>query len=122
MAAGLAMLTELNNDRAIFTRLAEKTEYLHRGCSTVLNARNIKHTINRMGSMFSIHFAEDMVLDFESSTKGNNETFKTFFHGMLNEGIYIAPSAFETWFICDALTYQDLDETIAAVGRVAEHL
>ena len=122
MAAGLAMLTELNNDKAIFTRLAEKTEYLHRGCSTVLNARNIKHTINRMGSMFSIHFAEDMVLDFESSTKGNNETFKTFFHGMLNEGIYIAPSAFETWFICDALTYQDLDETIAAVGRVAEHL
>jgi glutamate-1-semialdehyde 2,1-aminomutase len=122
MAAGLAMLTELNNDRAIFTRLAEKTEYLHRGCSTVLNARNIKHTINRMGSMFSIHFAEDMVLDFESSTKGNNETFKTFFHGILNEGIYIAPSAFETWFICDALTYQDLDETIAAVGRVAEHL
>jgi len=122
MAAGLAMLTELNNDRAIFTRLAEKTEYLHRGCSKVLNAQNIEHTINRMGSMFSIHFAEDMVLDFESSTKGNNETFKTFFHGMLNEGIYIAPSAFETWFICDALTYQDLDETIAAVGRVAEHL
>ncbi|HEX9826287.1 MAG TPA: glutamate-1-semialdehyde 2,1-aminomutase [Flavobacteriaceae bacterium] len=122
MAAGLAMLTELNNDKAIFTRLAEKTEYLHRGCSKVLNAQNIEHTINRMGSMFSIHFAEDMVLDFESSTKGNNETFKTFFHGMLNEGIYIAPSAFETWFICDALTYQDLDETIAAVGRVAEHL
>jgi glutamate-1-semialdehyde 2,1-aminomutase len=122
MAAGLAMLTELNNDRAIFTRLAEKTEYLHRGCSTVLKEQNIKHTINRMGSMFSVHFTEDMVLDFESSTKGNNETFKTFFHGMLNEGIYIAPSAFETWFICDALTYQDLDETIAAVGRVAEHL
>ena len=47
---------------------------------------------------------------------------KTFFHGLLNEGIYIAPSAFESWFITDALTYQDLDETIAAVAKVAKTL
>ena len=122
MAAGLAMLSELNNDKAIFKRLIEKTEYLHQGCSKVLNKHQIKHTINRVGSMISIHFTEDVVYDFESSAKGNNETFKTFFHGMLNEGIYIAPSAFETWFICDALTYQDLDDTIAAVDRVAKRL
>lgn len=122
MAAGLAMLTELNNDKAIFKRLAEKTEYLHQGCSKVLNKNNIKHTINRKGSMFSIHFAEDEVVDFQSSAKGNNETFKKFFHGMLNEGVYIAPSAFETWFICDALSYQDLDDTIAAVDRVTKKL
>jgi glutamate-1-semialdehyde 2,1-aminomutase len=69
--------------------------------------------------MISIHFAEDAVVDFKTSAKGNNETFKKFFHGMLNEGIYIAPSAFETWFITDALTYADLDETIAAVNKVA---
>lgn len=122
MAAGLAMLTELKNDKAIFKRLAEKTEYLHQGCSKVLNNNKIKHTINRMGSMFSIHFAEDEVVDFQSSAKGNNETFKTFFHGMLNEGVYIAPSAFETWFICDALSYQDLDETIEAVNTVSKQL
>jgi glutamate-1-semialdehyde 2,1-aminomutase len=72
--------------------------------------------------MISIHFAEDAVVDFESSAQGNNATFKAFFHGMLNEGIYIAPSAFETWFICDALTYQDLDDTIAAVDKVAKRL
>lgn len=122
MAAGLAMLTELNNDKGIFSRLAEKTEYLHQGCSKVLNEHQIKHTINRIGSMFSIHFAEDAVVDFESSSKGNNERFKKFFHGMLKEGIYIAPSAFETWFICDALTYQDLDDTITALDRIAKHI
>ncbi len=122
MAAGLAMLSELNKDTMIFTRLAKKTEYLHKGISKVLNGHNIKHTINRVGSMISIHFAEDEVVDFESSAKGNNATFKAFFHGMLDEGIYIAPSAFETWFICNALTYQDLDDTIAAVDRVAKHL
>ena len=72
--------------------------------------------------MFSIHFAEGAVVDFESSAKGNNDKFKNFFHGMLNEGIYIAPSAFETWFICDALSYEDLDVTIAAVKKVTNKI
>lgn len=119
MAAGLAMLTEINSDTGLFDRLKDKTIYLHDGIESVLSASNIDHTINRIGSMISIHFAKDDVVDFESSAKGNNETFKKFFHGLLNEGIYIAPSAFETWFITDALTYEDLDETIAAVKKVA---
>ncbi|RIA10603.1 glutamate-1-semialdehyde 2,1-aminomutase [Flavobacteriaceae bacterium MAR_2010_72] len=122
MAAGLAMLNDLNNDSKIFERLAEKTRYLHEGCSKVLQNNKVTHTINRLGSMISIHFAKDEVVDFTSSAKGNNDTFKTFFHGMLNEGIYIAPSAFETWFLCDALTYNDLDETIKAVDKVAASL
>ncbi|NCP90406.1 MAG: aspartate aminotransferase family protein, partial [Flavobacteriales bacterium] len=62
------------------------------------------------------------VVDFATSDKGNNETFKKFFHGMLQEGIYIAPSAFETWFITDALTYDDLDKTIQAVKKVSSML
>ncbi|MCF6295785.1 MAG: glutamate-1-semialdehyde 2,1-aminomutase [Flavobacteriaceae bacterium] len=122
MAAGLAMLNELNNDAEIFNRLAEKTAYLHKGISKALVSQNIDHTINRVGSMISVHFAKDEVVDFESSAKGNNETFKKFFHGLLNEGIYIAPSAFETWFITDALSYKDLDETIEAVATVAKKL
>ena len=122
MAAGLAMLSELNSHVKIFNRLAEKTEYLHKGITKVLTANNIAHTINRVGSMISVHFAEVDVLDFETAAKGNNETFKKFFHGMLNEGVYIAPSAFETWFITDALTYQDLDFTINAVNNVAKTL
>jgi len=122
MAAGLAMLTVLNNDKDIFTRLEEKTAYLHKGIATALKENNIVHTINRVGSMISVHFAEGAVIDFETANKGNNDTFKKFFHGMLNEGIYIAPSAFETWFITDALTYQDLDKTIAAVSKIAKSL
>ncbi len=122
MVAGLTMLTEINNDTEIFNRLSEKTAYLHKGFTKVLNENNITHTINRIGSMISVHFAKDEVIDFETSAKGNNETFKKFFHGLLNEGIYIAPSAFETWFITDALCYQDLDDTIAAVATVAKTL
>ena len=122
MAAGLAMLTALNEDATIFDSIAKKTAYLHEGIAKALNENNVTHTINRKGSMISVHFSEDAVIDFESAVKGDNETFKKFFHGMLEQSIYIAPSAFETWFITDALTYEDLDETIKAVATVAKNL
>ncbi|GAA3519934.1 glutamate-1-semialdehyde 2,1-aminomutase [Aquimarina addita] len=122
MAAGLAMLTELNENPEIFSSIQKKTKYLHEGMSRVLTENNVKHTINRLGSMISVHFSEDPVIDFESAAKGNNERFKKFFHGMLSRGIYIAPSAFETWFITDALTYKDLDITIEAVSAIAKNL
>lgn len=122
MAAGLTMLQELNEDAEVFNRLAEKTAYLHEGIAKVLNKNNVVHTINRVGSMISVHFDDTKVVNFETATKGNNGTFKNFFHGMLNAGVYIAPSAFETWFITDALTYEDLDFTITAVDKVAKLL
>jgi len=122
MAAGLAMLQELNENDTIFESLAKKTEYLHQGIAKALDKHQVTHTINRIGSMISVHFDKDQVTDFSSAAKGNNETFKKFFHGMLSKGIYIAPSAFETWFITDALTYDDLDETIQAVSDLAPSL
>lgn len=122
MAAGYAMLQAINSDVNLFQRLEEKTAYLHKGIAEVLNTHSISHTINRVGSMISVHFAENNVVDFESAGKGNNETFKTFFHSMLNQGIYIAPSAFETWFITDALSYEDLDDTIKAVAEFAKSI
>ncbi|PKV52858.1 glutamate-1-semialdehyde 2,1-aminomutase [Aquimarina sp. MAR_2010_214] len=122
MAAGLTMLVELNNTPEVFKSLADKTEYLHHGIANALDEHNITYTINRIGSMISVHFAENAVVDFDTAAKGNNDTFKKFFHGMLNNGVYIAPSAFETWFITEALTYEDLDETIAAVQKVAKTL
>lgn len=122
MAAGLAMLQELNSDEDIYSRLEAKTKYLHEGLSKVLIAHNITHTINRIGSMISVHFSDKEVIDFETAAKSNNDMFKTFFHGMLNEGIYIAPSAFESWFITDALSYEDLDKTISACDEVFKKL
>ncbi|MEC8885116.1 MAG: aminotransferase class III-fold pyridoxal phosphate-dependent enzyme, partial [Bacteroidota bacterium] len=122
MAAGLAMLQALDQDREIFKRLEQKTEYLHKGIAQALTENKITHTINRVGSMISVHFAEEAVTDFASASAGANETFKKFFHGLLAEGVYIAPSAYETWFITDALTYEDLDATIAAVAKIAPTL
>nr|WP_315154573.1 glutamate-1-semialdehyde 2,1-aminomutase [uncultured Flavobacterium sp.] len=120
MAAGLAMLEALNNDRAVFQRLEEKTSYLEAGIRKVLTANGVVFTINRVGSMISVHFDAEPVVDFQSAAKGDNATFKKFFHGLLQEGIYIAPSAYETWFITDALTYEDLDMTIQAIDKVSK--
>jgi glutamate-1-semialdehyde 2,1-aminomutase len=122
MAAGLAMLEALNADNEIFNRLGEKTAYLEKGIQKVLLDNDVVFTINRVGSMISVHFDENPVVDFQTAKNGDNETFKKFFHGLLNEGIYIAPSAYETWFITDALTYEDLDFTINAVNKVAKEL
>ncbi len=122
MAAGLAMLKELNENKAVFKSINEKTKYLHEGLEKALTSENVKFTINRVGSMISVHFSDKEVIDFASAAEANNEGFKKFFHGMLNEGVYIAPSAFETWFICDALSYSDLDKTIEACKKVAKSL
>lgn len=122
MAAGLAMLTAINNDTQLFQRLEEKTAYLEKGIHEVFSDKNISYTINRAGSMISVHFDASPVVDFQSAAKGDNEIFKKFFHGLLNHGVYIAPSAYESWFITDALTYEDLDFTIEAIRKVSTTL
>jgi glutamate-1-semialdehyde 2,1-aminomutase len=72
--------------------------------------------------MISLHFCSDEVVDFKSAQLGNNDTFKKYFHGMLNEGIYLPPSAFESYFLNDALTYSDIDLTIDALKKVSKTL
>ncbi len=120
MAAGLSMLQSINNDLELFQRLDEKTAYLETGIKKVLTQNGIEFTINRVGSMISIHFDKNPIIDFQTAKKGDNETFKKFFHGLLNEGVYIAPSAYESWFITDALTYDDLDFTINVIDKVSK--
>ena len=121
MAAGLAMLTELNENESIFTSLSEKTTYLHKGIEKALVNANVAHTINRVGSMISVHFSETPVTDFTTAANASGERFNTFFHGMLAEGVYLPPSAFESWFLNNALSYKDLDKTIEACAKVVKN-
>lgn len=122
MAAGYEMLKALDADPEIFTRLDAKTSYLETGIRNILEKKGVAFTINRVGSMISVHFDERPVVDFATAGYGNNDRFKQFFHGLLDEGVYIAPSAYETWFITDALTYEDLDFTLKAIEKVAATL
>ena len=118
MAAGLSTLQILNADQEIYTRLEKKTENLELGFKEILNNKGIPYQINRIGSMFSLHFTEQPVVDFQSATLGDNELFKNYFHGMLDQGIYLPPSAFESYFLNDAITFSDINYTIEAFRKV----
>ena len=117
MGAGLAMLQAIDRDPEVFTRLEDKTAYLHKGLEASLEKADIPYRINRFGSMISVHFTAEPVRDFDSAAKGDNPTFKKYFHGMLDRGIYLPPSAFESYFLNDALSYEDLDRAAEAASQ-----
>ncbi|HEY4337169.1 MAG TPA: glutamate-1-semialdehyde 2,1-aminomutase, partial [Puia sp.] len=117
MIAGYTLLKELKNNPSIYTELEQKTIYLRDGLDKVLRAWGRPYRINQLGSMISIHFSEQPVVDFTSAAAADNRLFPPFFHAMLRRGIYLPPSAFESWFLNNALTRSDLDATIAAAGE-----
>ena len=120
MSAGLTTIKALRNDTGIYTRLEDKTKALHEGMEKCLNKKGIPFQINRFGSMISLHFTSSRVTDFKSSSKGNNEFFRKYFHGMLANGIYLPPSAYESYFLNDALTYDDIEFTLNAFNSVMD--
>ena len=117
MIAGYTLLKELKDHPSIYKELEEKTLYLKTGLDKVLTAWGQPYRINQLGSMISVHFSDHPVTDFASASGASNDTFKTFFHAMLRRGVYLPPSAFESWFLNNALTYEDLDATITAAGE-----
>lgn len=117
MIAGYTLLKELKEQPGLYAALDEKTAYLRQGLDTVLQQWGQPYVINSLGSMLSIHFSEQPVNDFASAAAANNGRFNKFFHAMLRRGVYLPPSAFETWFISNALSTADLDHTIKAVAE-----
>lgn len=114
MAAGYALLSFLKENASVINELDTKTTYLCEGLQTVFQQSKMAYTINHFGSMLSIHFSDKPVIDFESAAAANPEMFKQFFHAMLQAGVYLPPSPFESWFLNNALSQQDLDYTIQA--------
>ena len=80
------------------------------------------HVINRVGSMISVHFTEDPVIDFESAGKGDNDHFKKFFHGMLARGVYLPPSAYESWFLSKEIGHDERERTLEAVRETVKSM
>lgn len=122
MIAGYTTLNTLKENPAIYRELEEKTIYLKNGLQQVLQEWGQPFIINQFGSMISIHFSDHPVIDFATAASANNPRFNKFFHAMLNRGIYLPPSAFESWFLNNALSYGDLDETIKAAKESLEEL
>ena len=118
MAAGYAMLNHLKSNSDIYDSLNKKTKYLKMGIEQVLLKSNIPFQINSIGSMISVHFTDDPVIDFETAKYGDNIHFKNYFHGMLSNGVYLPPSAYESYFLNDAISYKDIDYTISSLSKI----
>ncbi|TCZ74836.1 glutamate-1-semialdehyde 2,1-aminomutase [Flaviaesturariibacter aridisoli] len=114
MVAGYTLLQHLKANPRIYTELEEKGNYLKAGLQRVLEASGTPFVINHMGSMISVHFSDHPVTDFATAASANNALFNKFFHAMLDRGVYLPPSAYESWFLSHALTQEDLDATINA--------
>ncbi len=122
MIAGHTLLKTLKENPSIYSELEEKTSYLHAGLQKSFVTKNIPVVINHVGSMISVHFSEKPVTDFSSSASSNIQTFNKFFHFMLNHGIYLPPSAYESWFVSHALSKDDIDKTIQTAERFVKQL
>jgi glutamate-1-semialdehyde 2,1-aminomutase len=117
MVAGYTLLKTLKDNPSIYSELEEKTNTLRAGLAEVFKKKNIPVRINQLGSMVSIHFSENPVIDFATSASSDIQVFNKFFHFMLGQGIYLPPSAFETWFVSYALSKNDIDKTIDAAEQ-----
>ena len=122
MIAGFTLLKTLKENPSIYSELEEKTNYLRSGLTTVFHEKATPVVVNQLGSMISVHFSEKPVIDFASAAASNIQTFNKFFHFMLEQGIYLPPSAFETWFVSNALSKNDINRTIDAAEQFVKRL
>jgi glutamate-1-semialdehyde 2,1-aminomutase len=122
MIAGFTLLMHLKNNPSVYTELEEKGNYLRMALQKLMTQFNIPFVINHLGSMISIHFSEKPVVDYTTAASANNGLFNKFFHAMLNRGVYLPPSAFETWFLSNSLTYEDIDRTISSAKESMEEI
>jgi len=116
VAAGLATLRLLKKEDP-YRRLSEMTDYLTRGLAALRPRARARFGINSCGSMFTVFFAEEPVLDYVSAMKADRKAYARFFQGLLEEGVYFPPAQFEAAFVSYAHVKADLDRTIEAAGR-----
>jgi glutamate-1-semialdehyde 2,1-aminomutase len=116
VAAGLATLNVLKRDDP-YAELERKSALLTEGLTRILRDKGIPHTINRVGSMFSLFFHPGPVTSYEEALNADRQAFVDFFGKMLDRGIYLAPSPFEAWFVSVAHSDEDIETTLAAAGE-----
>jgi glutamate-1-semialdehyde 2,1-aminomutase len=114
MIAGYTLLKELKDNPSIYVGLDNTTNQIATDVGDVLKEKGIVHTVNRLGSMISFHFGAHAVTDFETAKQCDISLFNSFFHHMLSNGVYLPPSAFESWFISSAITEKEIEHTVNA--------
>ena len=115
MAAGIATLEALDAP-GVYQEVERAAARLADGLEQAAAAHGIPHRLNRVGSMFSLFFTDQPVADFRSAAASDRARFARFFHGMLDRGVYLAPSPFEAGFVSLAHGPEEIDRTLAAAA------
>lgn len=122
MSAGLMMLHYLNDHDEVYEQIAASGQYLAKEIAKVNTALGKNYTINQIGSMISIFFTDKPVNDFEGAKACDTEMFGKYFQGMLNEGVYLPPAQFESWFLSTSLSAEDLDHIVKSHEKVLRNI
>jgi glutamate-1-semialdehyde 2,1-aminomutase len=117
MAAGIQMIKMLSGKRAVYDQLEKKSAKLEHGLQSIINKRNLPLSQNRVGSMFTLFFTKEKVVDYETAKKSDTKKFASYFSSMLDQGIYLAPSQFEAAFMSAAHSDKDIERTINAAEK-----
>ena len=115
MAAGYALLSYLHDHPEIYIQLEATGNALAKGIDEVMQRKTVPYVINQCGSMISVHFSDQPVIDFSTAAAARNDVFNKLFHHMLDRGVYMPPSAYETWFISHAIGQKEIDVTLEAL-------
>ena len=122
MSAGLALLTELDKHPEIYGDLEKRSAALEEGLADVFDRHGITVARNRVGSMLGFFFCEGPIHSFSDVSRTDTEFFARFFHAMLEEGVYLPPSAYEAWFVSHAHDNQIIRKTVDAADRVLSNI
>jgi glutamate-1-semialdehyde 2,1-aminomutase len=114
VAAGSAMLGELERDPAVYERLERSSAALCDGLAGLAREAGVPHRLNRVGSMFTLFFTESEVYDYPSAKTSDTKRFGRFFHALLDGGVYLPPSQFEAAFVSAAHDGGAIDHTLSA--------
>ena len=118
MAAGVTMLTDLRDNPSIYNYLADTTAKIDKGIQEVLDDLGLKFTSNRLGSMYTLFFNEAEVTNFDEAKACDLELFGKYFRGLLNEGVYLPPSQFETLFVSTEIKEIEINKIVEANRKV----
>lgn len=116
MAAGLAQLRILKSNPEIYQNLERRGAMLEKGLKEALSG--IPAQVNRVGSLLTVFFTENPVNSYEAARSSNLEQFRRWYLGLLEQGIYAAPSQFEAMFLCNAHTDKEVERIIDCAGKI----
>ncbi|MCU0417227.1 MAG: glutamate-1-semialdehyde 2,1-aminomutase [Cytophagaceae bacterium] len=114
MSAGLTMLTYLKQHPEVYTRIQSTTASIVKGMEAIHQKLGVSYTINSIGSMYTLFFTSEPVTNFESAKKSDTVLFGKYFRSMLSQGIYLAPSQYESLFVSTAITEEHITQYLQA--------